>query len=103
MAGAVHHYYKSWRQLYNDSRPTRRQKAESVKYLCKQRECRKKVCYIQFCINIYHLCFIVYKTRGKHLKDAAEEEMWAQLSREYMTEESEADDDIIKIHCISSF
>lgn len=43
----------------------------------------------------------LYKTRGKHLKHAAEEEMWAQLSWEYMTEESEADDDIITTHCIS--
>ena len=45
----------------------------------------------------------MYKTRGKSLKNAAEEEMWKEINWEYMSEESEldADSDVIVKHPIS--
>lgn len=94
---AVHRFYESRRQLFNDNLRSHRQRAGEVKKKCKKIVQQKKVTVHAY--GTIHTLIIVHVVLQQS-KEGSEEspEMWADIDYRYMTEESEGENDSINRH-----
>lgn len=99
---AVHRYYESRRRLFNDEKPERSPKATITKINTRKRLLRRKVFMYYFC-NVLLLCTQLYTDRQKVLKNDKERELWCSLNHDYMTEESEQENDEGQLHINQHF